>query len=102
MPNAIANARLADAVLKADAEHGSSALIAGNGHVRTDRAVPWYLRERAPGKTVVSVMFVEVQDGRTDPRAYIPLDPEGRAAVDYVVFTPRAERADPCEKMRRK
>ena len=96
------DAHLADAMLKASNQHGGAFLIAGGTHVRTDRGVPWYLRLRAPGKNVVSLMFVEVEDGNTDAGAYVPRDPDGKPAVDYLVFTPRADRPDPCEKMRAK
>jgi uncharacterized iron-regulated protein len=96
------DATLADNLLKAADKHGSAILIAGNGHVRTDRGVPWYIKQRAPDKKVVSVMLIEVEDGKTDPEAYVPRDPEGRPAADYIIFTPRAERPDPCEKMRAK
>lgn len=94
------DAHLADAVLKAAEKHGSAILLAGNGHVRTDRGVPAHLRQRAPDRKVVSVMLVEVEDGKTDPRAYVPLDPGGKPAADYIVLTPRHERPDPCEAMR--
>lgn len=96
------DASLADALLKAADKHGAAILIAGNGHVRTDRGVPWYIRQRAPDKKVVSVMLIEVEDGKNDPEAYVPRDPDGKPAADYIVFTPRAERADPCEGMREK
>jgi uncharacterized iron-regulated protein len=96
------DASLADAVLKAADRHGSAILIAGNGHVRTDRGVPWYIRQRAPDKKVVAVMLIEVEDGKNDPEAYVPRDPDGKPAADYIIFTPRAERGDPCEKMRAK
>jgi uncharacterized iron-regulated protein len=96
------DAHLADATLQATDKHGSAILIAGNGHVRTDRGVPWYIRQRAPSQKVVSVMLVEVEDGKTDPEAYVPRDPDGNPAADYLIFTPRAERSDPCDGMRRK
>jgi len=76
-------------------------LIAGNGHVRSDRGVPWHLRLRSPGKLVTIWMMVEVEEGKTDPEAYVPRDPEGKPAADILIFTPRAERADPCEAMRK-
>ena len=47
-------------------------------------------------------MLAEVEDGRTEPLDYVPRDPDGRPAVDVVIFTPRAERSDPCEAMRRR
>lgn len=96
------DASLADALLKAADKHGSAILIAGNEHVRTDRGVPWYIRQRAPDKKVVSVMLLEVEDGKIDPEAYVPRGPDGNPAADYIVFTPRAERSDPCEGMREK
>ena len=96
------DASLADAVLKAAEKVGAAVLIAGNGHVRTDRGVPWYVQQRAPDKTVISVMFVEVEDGQNDPQTYVPRDPDGKPAADYMLFTARAERGDPCEKMREK
>jgi uncharacterized iron-regulated protein len=94
------DAHLATALTGAANRHGWSALIAGNGHVRKDRGVPRYLQELAPGKSVVSVMLVEVEAGNSDPAAYIEKGPDGEPVADYIVFTPRAERADPCERMR--
>lgn len=94
------DAALADAMLTAAAQHGAAILLAGNGHVRTDRAVPWYLRERAADRRVASVMILEVEDGEIDSSLYIPSDPSGRPTVDFAIFTPRAERPDPCESLR--
>lgn len=96
------DAAFADVMLTAAREHGAAVLAAGNGHVRTDRAVPWYLRERAPGKNIIAVMMLEVEDGNTDPAAYAHRAPDGKPAVDYVIFTPRAERPDPCEALRQR
>jgi len=94
---------LADTLITAAAKHGSAILIAGNGHVRADRGVPWYLRQRAPDKKIISVLFVEVEDGKTDPADYVQRDETGRPIADYLVFTPRAPRdKDPCEEMRAK
>lgn len=90
------DAYLADATLKAAADHGQAVLLTGNNHARTDRGVPWYIRARAPEKRVVSVVLVEVEEGKTDPEAYVPRDPDGRPAADFLVFTPKAERGDPC------
>ena len=94
------DATLADNLLKAAESKGSAILFAGNGHVRSDRAVPAYLRARAPGKKVVSVQFLEVEAGKTDPASYVPRAPDGRPAADYIVFTPATSRPDPCDAMR--
>lgn len=96
------DAHIADATLTAAARHGVTLVFTGNGHVRTDRGVPWYIRERSPETKVISVMLIEVEDGKTDPEAYVPRDLDGKPAADYIVFTPRAEHPDPCEKMREK
>ena len=94
------DAHQARTLVDAAEANGSAFLLAGNGHVRSDRAVPWYVRRMAPGRKIVSVMLLEVKDGQTDAATYLPRDPEGRSAVYYVLFTPRTERADPCQQMR--
>lgn len=96
------DAVLADAVLKAIEKRGSTLLIAGNEHVRKDRGVPWYIRQRAPEKKTLSIIMLEVEDGKTDPEAYVPRDEEGKPAVDYVIFTPPAPHTDHCAEMMKK
>jgi uncharacterized iron-regulated protein len=95
------DAHMAARVLEAASEHGGAFLLAGNGHVRKDRGVPWHLRQRAPTREVISVMLLEVESGKSDPSSYVWRDPYGKPAADYVLFTPRHDRPDPCEKMRR-
>jgi uncharacterized iron-regulated protein len=70
---------------------GRSVLIAGAGHVRTDRGVPWHLRHTAPEQKVLSIAFVEVQADRVDPAAYVEARP-----YDVLWFTPRVDNEDPC------
>ncbi|MEQ1697092.1 MAG: ChaN family lipoprotein [Hyphomicrobiaceae bacterium] len=97
------DAHMADTLIKAAATNGSAVLITGNGHVRSDRGVPWYLRQRAPDKKVISVLLIEVEDGKTDPSDYVERDESGKPTADYIVFTPRAPRdKDPCEELRSK
>jgi uncharacterized iron-regulated protein len=74
--------------------HVPTVLIAGRGHARNDRAVPYFLK-RAGSSATLSIAFIEVEDGREDPSTY---DTE---AFDYVIFTPRASNEDPCEKFRK-
>lgn len=93
----VRDATLADVALKASEKHGAVTVFAGNGHVRTDRGVAWYLQARAANVPVHSTMLVEVEDGKTDPDAYVPRGPDGKPAADTIIFTPRAERGDPCE-----
>ena len=75
--------------------------IMGDGHARTDRGVPARLREIAPGLTVASVAFVEVDPTATTPAAYAATFGARALPFDYVVFTARQPREDPCEGMRR-
>lgn len=91
------DAHLADATLRAVSEHGKAVLLTGNNHARTDRGVPWYLGARAPDGKVVSIVLVEVEDGQDDPAAYVPRDPAGKPAADYLIFTPAVVREDPCK-----
>lgn len=96
------DAHLADVLLRARQRNGTAVLIAGNGHVRSDRGVPWHLRRRAPDVRIVVVAFAEVDGTKPGAAEYVPRDPAGRPAVDYIWFTPRAERDDPCERMRQR
>lgn len=65
-------------------------LIAGNGHVRADLAVPRLLRRAVPAARVVAVGSLErAPDGAAPP-------PTEMAAYDIVLITPRVERTDPC------
>jgi uncharacterized iron-regulated protein len=93
------DAHLAAAMAEAAARHGASFLMTGNGHVRRDRGVPWHLARVAPGLSIASLLMVEVEDGKTDPESYGLLGRD-QAAADFIVFTPRAERADACEEWR--
>lgn len=72
--------------------NGQTVLITGIGHARRDRGVPLYL----PGADIVSIGFVEVDDDKKSPRDYLAglFTP---ASFDYVWFTPRAPREDPCK-----
>jgi uncharacterized iron-regulated protein len=67
--------------------HSASVLIAGAGHARRDRGVPLYLGDG----DVLSVAFIEVEPGKS-----IPQDSADGASYDYLWFTSRAVREDPC------
>ena len=88
------DAIFADTLLAQD--NDGAVLIAGNGHVRNDFAVPAYLRRRAPGKTTASVAFTEVAAGQTAPGDYLPAAADDRAAFDYLWFTPGSQPGDAC------
>jgi uncharacterized iron-regulated protein len=76
--------------LAATSGRGGGVLIAGNGHVRKDRGVPWYLARLRPGGRSVSIGLLEAQDGVPEPPAGQP--------YDYVWFTSRADDGgEPCD-----
>jgi uncharacterized iron-regulated protein len=74
---------------------GPAWLIAGNGHVRADVAVPRLLRTVAPGRKVLVVGLLErgVEGG-------LPGSAE-RQGYDLIIVTPPAVRTDPCASLRR-
>lgn len=80
---------------------GPVALVAGNGHVRLDLGVPWYLERMMPDaqeRPLISVGHIEVIDGKTQPSDYAA----ALAQHSLIVFTPRATRKDPCVEMRKR
>ncbi len=94
------DAQLADVALKAAASTGTVIIFAGNGHIRADRGVPYYIWQRAPNRQVITVAFVETEDGKIDPTTYGSRSPDGQPISDYVAFAAPAPRGDPCEGMR--
>lgn len=94
------DAVLADSLLTAAGKDGAI-LIAGNGHIRSDRAVPWYLSRREPKAQALVVMMLEVDADAAKPEDLVPMTPENSPAADYVWFTPQAEREDQCAALRK-
>lgn len=95
------DAKLASALVEAS-KHGGAILIAGNGHVRSDRGVPWYLARQAVDARISSVMLLEITEDARIVGDLAIADPDGDPAADYFWFTPRAKRQDQCEKIRRR
>jgi len=94
----VRDAAMAQALVN-DATAAGAILIAGNGHVRADLAVPVYLH--APGMPdadapSVSLGLIEVtadEERAGDfPRQVVAANP----GFDYIWFTPPAPREDPC------
>ena len=79
----VKDAIMAD-LMTSNATQGGAVLVAGNGHTRTDRGVPIYL------KGAVTISFVEVS-GTREPAAY-----EADEPARFLVFTPRVDDDDPC------
>jgi hypothetical protein len=95
--DAVMAAALADGMR----EYGKAVLIAGAGHTRADHGVPVALAARAPGTKVLALAFIEVKTEQSDPAAYGELFDSPRLPFDAVWFTPRAEREDQCEALKR-
>lgn len=85
------DAQMAKVLLTAGANDGA-VLIAGGGHARRDRGVPYQLARAAPGIAVASLVLREVRHGETDPAVYAAEE----GPFDYVWFTPRGNDDDPC------
>ncbi len=88
---------LADQVSRPEA--GPAVLIAGAGHVRADRGVPVRLGAMVPGIAMLTIGFVEVEKGKTDPAAYGEAFGAKALPFDVVWFTGRASREDQCAMM---
>lgn len=72
---------------------GPAWLIAGNGHVRRDIAVPRILARVATGKRLLVVGLLEREEDGTAPTA------AERRLYDLVIITPRTVRPDPCAQL---
>lgn len=93
---------LADAMLSAVAKGSDgTVLIAGAGHTRKDWGAPSIIRVRAPDATLVSIAMVEVSEGENRIEDY-DLGRDGAIAYDFVIFTPRDVREDPCIALRKR
>lgn len=95
LAQAARDAQLALRLAEAAQEEGA-VLIAGNGHVRRDVAVPSFLAKLAPSRSLLSVALLEVAPELQTP-AQVSAAWGGALPFDYVVFTPAKERPDPCD-----
>ena len=85
----VRDASMARALMRAAAT-GPAWLIAGNGHVRRDIAVPRILRVAMPSARILTVGLLERHADGASPSATEVRD------YDLVIVTPRTERPDPC------
>jgi uncharacterized iron-regulated protein len=95
------DAVMARALADGLASRGTTVLISGAGHARTDRGAPAHLANMAPGRKVFSMAFIEVQGDKAAPAAYAELYDADFLPFDAVWFTPRSQREDQCEAFRR-
>ena len=98
LPGMIAAQRARDAIMAQTLQaHAAAVLIAGNGHVRRDFGVPLYLAHYPQGDDVRVVGFIEVEADQQAPTDYVAA---GAPEYDYIAFTPRTPRPDPCKELR--
>lgn len=97
------DAVLADNLRRGAASDGAdgAVLITGSGHARADHGAPLYLARLAPGRSILAVAFVEVEDGETQPGSYATRF-GGSLPFDFVWFTPRADDRDHCAELERR
>lgn len=88
----IKDASMASFMRTAKNSERGSILIAGNGHTRKDRGVPWWLDNK---DSTLNLAAVEVGAGKDQLSDYSLADVN---RFDYVWFTGRVETTDPCEK----
>jgi uncharacterized iron-regulated protein len=82
--------RMAEQLISSANRYGSAVLLAGNGHIRRDRGVPFQLRKLS-NAPVLSVAFEE--KGALATQSFTP--------ADWTVVTPAMVREDPCLQMRK-
>jgi uncharacterized iron-regulated protein len=76
-------------------------LVAGSGHGRKDRGVPLYLRAQAADAKVLSIAWIEVVSDMGKVADYAQAWGSTSLPYDYVWFTARVDRPDPCESFKR-
>jgi len=94
------DARIAASLARGGQRDGA-VLIAGAGHVRTDRGVPLHLGRQIQDVAITSVAFVEVDAAAEMPGDYARRFGSDALPFHYVWFTPKVDEADPCEKLKK-
>lgn len=85
-----------------DADVGAGALLlAGYGHARGDRGVPYLLADLHQKGGLVNLLFASVKTGLDGPADYRSWFGGDRLPFDYVWFTARVDDEDPCERLQR-
>ena len=93
------DAVMAEALEKA-ADGSGAVLVAGTGHIRRDRGIPFHLKRRENPLSVLTLAPIEVRAGVKKPQDYAGLYGVTTLPFDYLWFTPRTDRKDPCDNLR--
>ncbi len=78
-------------------EHDSAVLIAGGEHTRSDRGAAELLVAEGGDRDVLTLAFVEIDEGANKAGDYVGRFGAERLPFDFVWFTPRSTDGDPCE-----
>jgi len=97
----VRDAYMAKSVVDAKSKTDKVVLLAGSGHVRSDRGVPIYIKYLAPTLNVVSIGLAEVVEGHDDPQDYAKRWGATSLPFDLVWFTSAVDRPDPCEELKK-
>lgn len=95
----VKDAVMMDSLLNAG-EIDTRVLVAGSGHARKDWGVPKYLAQARPTAQTVAMAWMEVAPEAIEVADYARRWGDGALPFDYVWFTPRVDRPDPCEQFR--
>ena len=81
-------------------------LIAGNGHILNDRAVPLYLRahlkQQSKSADILTISMLEVESDHMDVATYAHHWGSGSIPFDIVWFTPQVKRQkNQCDQLRK-
>jgi uncharacterized iron-regulated protein len=76
-------------------------LVAGAGHVRNDRGVPVFIQQQDAKAKILALTWIEVVEGITSVDIYEKHWGSTQAPFNYIWFTPRVNRIDPCEALKK-
>lgn len=96
----VKDAEMADSMMR-DIDVKKRILVAGSGHVRNDRGVPMYIRGEHNDAKIAAIAWLEVAEELTEVRQYAERWGGATMPFDYVWFTERVDRPDPCESFRK-
>lgn len=95
----VKDAEMANSLMR-DIEIQKRVLVAGSGHTRNDRGVPMYIRSESKDAKILSIAWLEVVNEYGDMDQYAQRWGGEKIPFDYIWFTPRVDRPDPCKSFR--
>lgn len=95
----VKDAEMANSLIR-DTRVDKRILVAGSGHVRNDRGVPMYIRGEHGDSAIAVIAWVEVARELTEVNQYAERWGGSTMPFDYVWFTARTDRPDPCKSFR--